>query len=210
MGKEPTEKQKNMLAFLEDYAKRMGYPPTVSEIQRHFKFASPNAVTTHLKALLRKGLIRQSPGNTARSYVTNTVDTPNGEMVRVPLLGDVQAGKPIIAPETVEDTLIFPKFIAREDGVFLMRVKGDSMIKIGINEGDYILVKPASDASDGQVVVASVYDDNTSSDEVTVKRFFRERDRIRLVAENDDYEPIYAESVHIYGKVIGVIRLDVN
>ncbi|MBI4978156.1 MAG: transcriptional repressor LexA [Spirochaetes bacterium] len=211
MSEQLTDKQREMLEFIESYAKQQGYPPTVQEIMHHFNFASPNAVTSQLAALEKKGHIRKA-GRRARGIEvlnpTNTLET--GDLINVPLLGSVMAGPNMIADSAVEDRMLFPKFIAREDGVFLMKVKGDSMINAHIADGDYVLVKPSIDANNGEIIVATYRNEDTGSDDVTVKRFFREKDHIRLAPENDEYKPILCETVTIVGKVIAVIRLNIQ
>ncbi|MEK6795705.1 MAG: transcriptional repressor LexA [Spirochaetota bacterium] len=210
MPEELTEKQQEILDFINDFTRDNGYPPTVQEIMTKFNFASPTAVTSHLSALEKKGHIRKA-GRRARGIeVLSHVSESTDDLIDVPLVGMVRAGENMIAAEAVEDRFLFPKFIAREDGVFLMKVKGDSMINAHISEGDYILVKPAQDANNGDIVVATYRNESTGSDDVTVKRFFRGKDGITLKPENDDYEPIRAPEVSIAGKVIAVIRLNVS
>lgn len=215
MPEELTEKQQEILDFINEFAKNNGYPPTVQEIMTKFNFASPTAVTSHLSALEKKGHIRKA-GRRARGIeVLSHAELPDehasiDDFITVPLIGTVRAGENMIAAEAVEDRYLFPKFIAREDGVFLMKVKGDSMINAHIADGDYVLVKPAQDANNGDIVVATYRNDSTGSDDVTVKRFVRGNDGITLMPENEDYEPIRAEEVSVAGKVIAVIRLNIS
>lgn len=122
------------------------------------------------------------------------------EMVSLPLVGQVAAGQPILAEENVEDTIPFPMRFIRHNDSFLLKVKGDSMINVGIFDGDLIIVAPAQVAANGEIVVALI------DDEATVKTFYKEKGRIRLQPENDSMEPIYATDVQILGKVIGLFR----
>lgn len=202
-----TEKQQNVLNFIEDFIEDNGYSPTVKEIMIQFNFASPTAVTMHLGALEKKGYITKQ-GRLARSIVTlNTKQQKAKDTISIPLLGSaVKAGFNMIASdEDIEDTFTFSKSIVSDENSFLMRVKGDSMIDAHIEDNDLILVKPTADANNGDIIVAVVESDN--GEEITVKRLFKEQTHVKLVAENKNYAPIIASDIRIIGKVTAVLRL---
>lgn len=204
-----TDKQKDILSFLQSFTKMSGYPPTVKEIMDKFNFASPTAVTTHLIALEKKGYIKKT-GNRARGAVPIGIKTiDSDDLVRVNLLGnEVKAGLSMaVSSEDIEASYILPRSIAGEDS-FLMKVVGDSMIEEHIKENDMLLIKHSDIANDGDIVVA-VYENESGDEEITVKKFFREKKHITLMPANKHYKPIIAESIRIVGKVIGIIRLDV-
>jgi repressor LexA len=206
---ELTGRQREIWSFLVDYVDRHGYPPTVREIGGAVGLASPSTVHAHLANLERAGLLRRDPtkpralelvgrGKAARQ----TAETGPAELPKLPLLGQIAAGGPLLAEENVEEELAVPENL---QGDFLLRVKGESMIEAGILDGDVVVVRRTQDARDGEIVVALAGDDE-SADEATVKRFFRENGRIRLQPENSALEPIYAPHVEILGKVVGVFR----
>ena len=206
---ELTGRQREIWSFLVDYVDRHGYPPTVREIGGAVGLASPSTVHAHLANLERAGLLRRDPtkpralelvgrGKTSQQ----SAGSGTAELPKLPLLGQIAAGGPLLADENVEDEIAVPE---RLRGDFLLRVKGESMIEAGILDGDVVVVRRAQDARDGEIVVALAGDDE-SADEATVKRFFREANGIRLQPENDSLEPIYAPHVRVLGKVIGVFR----
>jgi repressor LexA len=204
---ELTGRQREIWSFLVEYVDRHGYPPTVREIGEAVGLASPSTVHAHLANLERAGLLRRDPTKPrALELVGREKITAKGgeaaELPKLPLLGQIAAGGPLLADENVEDEIAVP---ANLRGDFLLRVKGDSMIEAGILEGDVVVVRRAQDARDGEIVVALAGEDETA-DEATVKRFFRESGRIRLQPENSALEPIYAPHVQILGKVVGVFR----
>lgn len=205
---ELTDKQKDILNFLRKFTNENGYPPTVKEMMAKFNFASPTAVTTHLIALEKKGYVKKV-GNRARGSVP-VKRNKDYDMVNIPLLSnEVKAGLLMdVAEEIVEDTFALPKSIAQDEGNFLIKVVGDSMIDAHIKEGDMVLVNPKNiEPNNGDIVVAKI--DNNGNEEITIKRFFRENDYIKLVSENKDYPPIQHEKISIVGKVVGLIRLNV-
>jgi repressor LexA len=206
---ELTGRQREIWSFLVGYVDRHGYPPTVREIGSAVGLASPSTVHAHLANLERAGLLRRDPTKpralelVGRSKETaKAADTVAAELPKLPLLGQIAAGGPLLADENVEDEIAVPESLR---GDFLLRVKGDSMIEAGILDGDVVVVRRAQDARDGEIVVALAGDDETA-DEATVKRFFRENGRIRLQPENSALEPIFAPHVQILGKVVGVFR----
>lgn len=207
---ELTDKQRDILNFLQKFTNENGYPPTVKEIMIHFNFASPTAVTTHLTALEKKGYIKKTGKRARGSVPINTFNKGNHSLVKIPLLSnEVKAGLLMdTADETIEETYSLPKSIAQNENNFLMKVIGDSMINAHIKEGDMVLVNPSNEVYNNDIVVAKIYD-NDGNEEITIKRFFREKDYIKLMPENKNYQPIIKKSVSIVGKVIGLIRLKI-
>ena len=206
---ELTGRQREIWSFLVDYVDRHGYPPTVREIGGAVGLASPSTVHAHLANLERAGLLRRDPTKPrALELVGRDKSAAKGaeaavvELPKLPLLGQIAAGGPLLAEENVEDEIAVPENLR---GDFLLRVKGDSMIEAGILDGDVVVVRRAQDARDGEIVVALAGDDETA-DEATVKTFFREKGRVRLQPENSALEPIYADHVQVLGKVAGVFR----
>ena len=204
---ELTGRQREIWSFLVEYVDRHGYPPTVREIGEAVGLASPSTVHAHLANLERAGLLRRDPTKPRALELVGpraakSAETVTAELPKLPLLGQIAAGGPLLADQNVEDEIAVPENLR---GDFLLRVKGDSMIEAGILEGDVVVVRRAQDARNGEIVVALAGDDE-SADEATVKRFFRENGRIRLQPENSSLEPIYAAHVEILGKVVGVFR----
>jgi repressor LexA len=203
-----TDRQRQILDFLTKYVDAHGYPPTVREIGEAVGLASPSTVHAHLANLERAGLIRRDPTKPRALELRRepkAAPVVEADVHRLPLVGEVAAGGPLLAEDNIEEYLAVPEPLSRGGEEFLLRVKGDSMIEAGILDGDFAVVSRQQDANDGEIVVALAGDDETA-DEATVKRFFRENGRVRLQPENDAFEPIYAEHVQILGKVIGVFR----
>jgi len=206
-----TQRQKEILEFIISHIEQYGYPPSIPEIQKNFSFKSPNAVSDHLEALERKGYIARHP-HKSRGIEVLIQSKPekggnlNGENVaEVPIVGRVSAGTPILAEENLEGTLFVDKTIVRNPkGVFALRVQGESMVNAGILDGDFVLVKQQPVAEQGEIVVALI------EDEATVKRFYKDKNKIKLKPENDTMNPIIVDpqdsSVRIIGKVVGVVR----
>jgi repressor LexA len=205
-----TGRQREIFDFLSEYVRERGYPPTVREIGEAVGLASPSTVHAHLANLERAGLLKRDPTKPrALELIGRDRGAPAGNgrarAQALPLVGEIAAGGPLLAEDNVEDYLEVPELLAAGGADFLLRVKGESMIQAGILDGDYVVVRKQQDARNGDIVVALAGDDETA-DEATVKRFFREADRVRLQPENDALEPIYAGNVQILGKVIGVFR----
>ena len=203
-----TGRQQEIWKFLTDYVDEHGYPPTVREIGEAVGLASPSTVHAHLANLERAGLIKRDP--TKPRALELRRDPKSGtsradDLHKLPLLGEIAAGGPLLAEQNVEDYLAVPEPLSRGGEEFLLRVKGDSMIDAGILEDDIVVVRRQQDANDGDIVVALAGADELA-DEATVKRLFRENGRVRLQPENQAMEPIYAEYVQILGKVTGVFR----
>ena len=203
-----TGRQQEIWKFLTDYVDEHGYPPTVREIGEAVGLASPSTVHAHLANLERAGLIKRDP---TKPRALELRRDPRSEPARaeeahkLPLLGEIAAGGPLLAEQNVEEYIAVPEPLARGGEEFLLRVRGDSMIDAGILEGDIVVVRRQQDASDGDIVVALAGDDELA-DEATVKRLFRDNGRVRLQPENQAMEPIYSDYVQILGKVIGVFR----
>jgi repressor LexA len=199
---ELTGRQQEIWSFLVDYVDRHGYPPTVREIGEAVGLASPSTVHAHLANLERAGLLRRDPTKPRALELTGREEQAVATMPKLPLLGQIAAGGPLLAEQNIEDELAVPETLR---GDFLLRVKGDSMIEAGILDGDIVVVRRAQDARDGEIVVALAGDDETA-DEATVKTFYKEKGRVRLQPENSALAPIYANHVQILGKVVGVFR----
>jgi repressor LexA len=199
---ELTGRQQEIWAFLVEYVDRHGYPPTVREIGEAVGLASPSRVHAHLANVERAGLLRRDPTKPRALELTGRGQQSTATVPKLPLLGQIAAGGPLLAEQNVEDELAVPETLR---GDFLLRVKGESMIDAGILDGDIVVVRRAQDARNGDIVVALAGDDD-SADEATVKTFYREKGRVRLQPENSALEPIYAPYVQILGKVVGVFR----
>ncbi len=194
-----TKRQKAIFTFLRDYLDRHGYSPTLEEIAEHFGLASLNGVYKHLKALEERGFIRRL-SNQARSI--QLLDGAGSRRSALPLLGVVAAGQPIEAVADSEEIAVPESFLTRGSN-FVLRVSGESMIDEHIQDGDLIVLEQRDTARNGEMVVALV-----DGEEVTLKRFYREGDRIRLQPANPTLDPIYLEPdrVRIQGVVTGVMR----
>jgi repressor LexA len=213
-----SKRQAEIFDFVVKYADKHGYPPTVREIGEAVGLASPSTVHAHLANLERAGLLRRDPtkpralevvGRSRRAAAAAPAPAPLrapvGEQNRLPLVGEIAAGGPLLAEENIEEYLAVPEPLSRGGEEFLLRVKGDSMVDAGILEGDYVVVRRQQTAQDGDIVVALAGEDE-AADEATVKRFFRENGRVRLQPENDALDPLFPDHVQILGKVIGVFR----
>jgi len=196
-----TARQARVLEAIRESIKETGYPPSVRELGEKLGLKSTATVHNHLRTLERKGYLKRA-AQKSRAY--NLVDgfkmKEPGPIVMVPLVGKVRAGTPILAVENVEDMMPFPRSFVKTDNVFLLQVEGDSMVGAGILQGDYVLVRQQDTAEDGDIVVALL------DDEATVKRFYKEKDAIRLQPENPQVRPIISKDVRILGKVIGLYR----
>ena len=205
---ELTGRQQEIWDFLVGYVDRHGYPPTVREIGSAVGLASPSTVHAHLANLERAGLLRRDPTKPRALELfghRGEAAAEPADVHRLPLLGEIAAGGPLLADQNIEDYVAVPEPLARGGEEFLLRVKGDSMVNAGILDGDFVVVRRQQDARNGDIVAALAGADETA-DEATVKTFFREAGRIRLQPENDELEPIYARHVTILGKVVGVFR----
>lgn len=196
------KRQKQILNYIKENLRAKGYPPSVREIGEAVGLSSSSTVHTYLIQLESLGYIKRDPTKPRAIVVLDEVSWRQKTVISVPLVGLVTAGQPILAVENVEETYPLPaELVGSEDSVFMLAVKGESMINAGILDGDYLLVRQQNNASNGDIVIALI-----DNEEATVKRFFKESGRIRLQPENDSMEPIYAENVSIAGKVIGLFR----
>jgi repressor LexA len=202
---ELTGRQQEIWNFLVGYVDSHGYPPTVREIGEAVGLASPSTVHAHLANLERAGLLRRDPTKPRALELTGRAQpaaVSSADLDRLPLVGQIAAGGPLLAEQNIEDYIAVPETL---HGDFLLRVRGDSMINAAILDGDIVVVRRQQTARNGEIVVALAGDDE-SAEEATVKRFFREEGRIRLQPENDRLEPIYAPHVEVLGTVTGVFR----
>lgn len=189
-----TSRQREILDFIYKFAEENGYPPTYRDIGDHFGIKSPNGVADHLKALEKKGEINLRP-NTARG-----IEFLNPPQTGIPLIGRIAAGEPLLAAENIEDYLTLERIFPVDGKCFALSVKGDSMIEDGISNGDIVIVRPQQSAHNGEIVVAII------NEEATVKRFYKERSKIRLQPANPAFSPIFVRDVEIRGVVIGIVR----
>ncbi len=211
MPEKLTKKQRAVLECIEACIREKGYGPTVREICTALDLSSPSTVHVHLGALEQKGYIERDPLK-SRSITltrpdeeqlvepTNIIAPRFGNAVEIPLVGNVAAGEPIFAEENITDTMTLPTEIVGDAPSFMLSVRGESMIEAGINDGDYVVVKEQKVANNGEIVVALI------EDGATVKRFYHERDHIRLQPENSSMEPIITRDCTIVGKVVAVFR----
>ena len=192
------ENQRRILEFIRREIEEKGYPPSVREICAAVGLKSTSTVHAHLNQLESRGLIRRDP---TKPRALEVLDNSVSRGRSVPLVGKVTAGQPILAIENIEDYLPLPTGVLGNEGLFCLKVQGESMIEIGILDGDIIVVRQQESAENGEVVVAM-----TEENEATVKRIFYEDHRVRLQPENRYMEPIYAPSVQVLGKVVGLWR----
>jgi repressor LexA len=198
-----TDRQKEILDFISRSIIKRGYPPTLREIGSHFGIRSTNGVNDHLRALEKKGYLQRED---LKSRALRPIVSSTGQLVDVPVLGQVAAGQPVLAVRNHDDSVRVDRFFIGDNReVFALRVKGDSMIEDGIFDGDYVFVRKQLQANSGETVVAMI------GDEATVKRYYPEGDTIRFQPANARLEPIYVrkrdfKSVNLLGVVIGVYR----
>lgn len=193
-----TERQKNILCFITSFAMKHGYPPTIREIGEHFGFLWP-AARGHLKALERKGAIKINP---SKSRGIEIMGLNPSEGLTIPVAGRIRAGSPALAVEDIESHILIDKNLFKSEGLFSLKVMGDSMIDAGIFDGDYVIVNPQSAIKSGEIGVALI------GDEATVKRVLLTKGKIKLKPENKAMETVAynTNEVTILGRVVGVIR----
>lgn len=197
---ESKDKQSEIYEFLKTYTESKGYPPSVREICEAVSLKSTSTVHGHLKRLEKKGLIKRDPSK-PRALEIAELATPKTEMINIPIVGKITAGLPILATQNVEDTFSIPlNFIKHDKELFMLRVSGESMINAGINDHDLAIIERCNDASNGEIVVALI------DDSATIKRFYKEKDHIRLQPENDTMSPIIVDNCSILGKLVGIFR----
>ena len=197
-----TGKQQQILDYIKEQIIEKGYPPAVRDICQAVSLKSTSSVHAHLETLEKNGYIRRDPTKPrAIEILDEDFNLTRREMTNIPLIGEVAAGMPILAEQNIVNYFPMPADMAPNAQCFALKVKGESMINIGINDGDYVFVKQCSSADNGDLVVALV------EDSATVKNFYKENGHIRLQPQNDNMEPIIVDNCRILGKVFGVFRL---
>ena len=200
MRKDLTKRQQQVLDFIINYIRDIGYPPTVREVAKEFKISSKGAYD-HLVAIEKKGYIKRNPTKPRAIEIMDFVHgRASSSMIEIPVVGKVAAGEPLLATQNIERTLLLSNDMVRAEEPFALKVKGESMIGAGIMEGDYVIVKQQPSAEQGDIVVALI------GDNATVKRFYKAADHVRLQPENPSMEPIIVKDVAIIGKVVGLFR----
>ena len=197
-----TAKQKEILEYIKDCILKKGYPPSVREICAAVDLKSTSSVHAHLETLEKNHYIRRDPTKPRTiEIIDDNFNLTRREMVNVPIIGNVAAGLPILAEQNIENYFPIPAEMLPNAETFMLRVHGNSMINVGILDGDQIIVRAANSARNGEIVVALV------DDSATVKRFYRENGHYRLQPENDSMEPIISDNVRVQGIVIGLFRM---
>jgi len=200
--KQITDRQKQVLTFISDFTEENSYPPTVREISDHFEI-SLRAVQDHITALQKKGFLSQCQKRSRSFKVLSDVREKEPQLFvgKVPVLGTVAAGKPLLSEENLDGyvNLVEP-FVRPGKSYFALRVRGQSMVNAGILDGDLAVVEQCSSAVDGQIIVAVI------DDAITLKRYYKEAERVRLQPENPDFKPIYCTDVRIVGILSNIVR----
>lgn len=196
-----SKKQQEILDYIKECILQKGYPPAVREICEAVNLKSTSSVHSHLGTLEKNGYIRRDPTKPrCIEIVEDSFNLSRRELINVPIVGTVTAGQPILAVENIESYFpITPDFVSNRE-VFMLKVRGDSMVNAGIFDGDLLLVEQTPSAQNGDIVIALL------DDSVTVKRFFKENDHFRLQPENDFMSPIITDKLEIVGKAIGLFR----
>ena len=209
MGKNESslsQNELNILNYIRKQVAEVGYPPSVRELCKAVGLKSTSSVHLYLSRLAEKGFITKGSLKTRALKVTgeNASEAKDPDMLEIPLVGQVAAGMPILAEENIEEYVKLPQSMVKQntksENTYMLKVKGDSMINVGIFSGDYIIVSKCQTAENGQIVVALL------ENEATVKTFYKEKDNVRLQPENDTMDPIIVKDVQIIGKVVGLIR----
>jgi repressor LexA len=195
-----TQRQQEIFNFIKGYGSKYGYPPTVREIGKAVGLASSSTVHAHLANLEKYGLLRRNPTKPRAIELLFDKAKKAVSQEGLPLVGQVAAGQPVLAEENIEEYVSVPDAAGGDEGEYVLRVAGESMRDAGILAGDFVVVRREDTAEDGEIVVALV------GEEATVKRFFKERDHIRLQPENPEMEPIRSADVRVIGRVVGVFR----
>ncbi|MFW2490537.1 transcriptional repressor LexA [Clostridium chromiireducens] len=194
------DKQSEIYDFLKSYTENKGYPPSVREICEAVSLRSTSTVHGHLKRLEKKGMIKRDPSK-PRALEIAEFSAPKREMINIPILGKITAGSPILATENIEDTFALPlDYIKHDKELFMLRVSGESMVNAGIRDNDLAIIENVQTALNGDIVVALI------EDSATIKRFFKEKDHIRLQPENDAMDPIIVDDCKVLGKLVGIFR----
>lgn len=200
-----TDRQQQVLEYIRSTVADRGYPPSVREIGDAVGLSSPSSVHAQLNSLVAAGMIKKDPSKPRAIVVVDEVPAPAAEDRRlrdVPVLGRIAAGTPILAAEQIDEFMPLPTELVGDGPVFLLEVKGDSMVDAGIHEGDLVAVHKQSDAADGEIVACLI-----DGEEATVKRLQRKDGKVLLHSENPAYEPlVFSEGVELIGKVVSVLR----
>jgi repressor LexA len=202
-----TERQQQVLDHIKQTVQDRGYPPSVREIGEAVGLSSPSSVHAQLNSLVEAGMIKKDPSKPRAIMITDETSATSspiseGRTRDVPVLGRIAAGTPILAAELVDEVMTLPTDLVGEGPVFLLEVKGDSMIDAGIHEGDLVAIHSQPDARDGEIVAALI-----NGEDATVKRLQRKDDKVYLISENPAYEPmVFTEGVEVIGKVVSVLR----
>ena len=200
-----TQKQSEILEYIKSQILNKGYPPSVRDICSAVNLKSTSSVHAHLESLEKNGYIRRDPTKPRTiEIIDDNFNLTRREMVNVPVLGQVAAGEPILAVDNITGYFPIPSEFMPNEDTFILTVKGDSMINIGIYNGDQIVVEKCNTAENGEIIVALL------DDSATVKRFYKENGHIRLQPENDFMDPIIVDDCMILGKVIGLMRWDIS
>ncbi|AIY81795.1 transcriptional repressor LexA [Clostridium botulinum] len=197
---ESKDRQTEIYEFLKLYIENKGYPPSVREICEAVSLRSTSTVHGHLKRLEKKGLIRRDPTKPRALEIVRS-NRDKKEMINIPIVGKITAGMPILATENIEDSFPIPlDYIKHDNELFMLRVSGESMVNAGIRDNDLAIIESCQTALNGDIVVALI------DEEATIKRFFKEKDHIRLQPENDSMNPIIVDNCSVLGKLVGIFR----
>ena len=200
-----SEKQQLILDYIKEEILKKGYPPTVREICERVGLRSTSSVHSHLNTLEENGYIRRDPTKPrAIEIIDDEFGLTRRDMTNIPIIGRVAAGEPLLAVENIEDYFSLPTEFLPNNETFILKIQGESMINIGFYDGDFLIVEKVNSANNGDVVVALI------DDSVTVKTFYKENGYIRLQPEDDNMDPIIVDDCSIVGKVIGLIRWQVD
>lgn len=195
-----TTRQNEVIQFIQDFIRLNAYPPTIREIASEFGI-SAKAAFDHIKALEKKQILKTSSKKSRSLEIIDEAFTPGVETIEIPLLGTVAAGMPLFAEENVEDNIPLAAQLLGNGNFFALHIQGDSMIGAGIQDGDIAVIKQSQTARNGEIVVARI-----AEEMVTLKRYFKEQNRIRLQPENPEYPPIYTQDMRILGKLHMIMR----
>ncbi|MCY6483909.1 transcriptional repressor LexA [Clostridium aestuarii] len=200
MGARASDKQTEVYEYIKQYIREKGYPPSVRDICKGVGLSSTSTVHGHLSRLEKKGMIKRD--STKPRTIEVLKDPPiKKEMISVPIVGKVTAGQPILAVENIEDSFPIPlDFMPSNKDLFILKVSGESMIEAGIMDGDLAIIEKSNYCENGEIIVALI------DTEATIKRFFKEKDHIRLQPENKSMEPIIVDDCKVIGKLIGLFR----
>lgn len=200
-------KEEQLFNFIKNYQNENGYPPTVREMCKSMKVSSTSTIFYYLNKLEKSNKIKKSPNKNRaleiidnESHTITTINQSEENLTKIPVLGTVTCGEPILAVQTSEEYFVVSKTLFKGDDLFMLTAKGESMINAGIYDGDKIILRQQSSANNGDIVAALI------DDSATIKRFFKENGHFRLQPENDNFSPIIVDNVQIIGKVVGLVR----